>query len=416
MTIDPHLIKKQIRNLEEPDFRSFVYKLFKTEYKDHFSIYDKIGQDTFIRKLRDDYGYEAFKGIYLIDHLPINLFKNPEDVIVDNPFLMKKLEIIYEDFKDKIFLRGPMSIVTNQLNSLYLITNLNGFDTNFYLDNIIPKYEKIIKKAGLYFDKHFGVYTGNPDTFLELKPKETLNIITELLNKKNAISLELSNDSKEIRLINTESPFLNGFGKTNKDVFSPVYFDFRSKADEKIREFEELIRSNPNENKLEKFIQHNYVEIFGNKYDRIETQIWLRFPQLDINRKERRLDVFMRNAIKKDWELFELKKIIPLTKTYRDVPTLTSEIYSSIQQIKNYDRLLKNPEVKDYFNKEGIEYYEPTLHLVVGNEPSICLEQWRWLVTTNKDVNILTYSELYEEMLTRLNDKEDFLNKIKNNI
>ena len=52
---------------------------------------------------------------------------------------------------------------------------------------------------------------------------------------------------------------------------------------ELIAEFEELLNGNPSEEKLESFLKANFRQIFGFKYDRIESQVWLRFPELDIS-------------------------------------------------------------------------------------------------------------------------------------
>jgi hypothetical protein len=152
-------------------------------------------------------------------------------------------------------------------------------------------------------------------------------------------------------------------------------------------------------------LKRYYQEIFGFGYDKIETQIWLRFPDLDISSKSRRLDIFMRNSIQGDWDLFEIKKPVKLTKTYRDVPVFTDEITSAIQQLRNYGRLLSQDKVKKALAQDGIEYYVPSLNLVVGRSPNIPHEQWRWLKSTNeRDLKIVTYDELLIAMRNRLNN------------
>ena len=423
MDTNGNIIKNQIANLGFADFCKFVLDLLKTDYEGCIDIFSEIGQDALLRYL-GEVPHMHYAGVYFLDQIPLGLFKNPDEIIVDNPYVRKKMQIVFDNFKRKYYSKnGYENMLPYKLNALYFITNLYGYGMDFYQEAIIPKYEKIAheiaNKVRVDFNEdfgYFGWYTGSPDSFYEFEPETTIQSLSNLFAQKNAISIELSNNTKDIRLINTETPFQSGVGRINKSLFAPVYSDFFGNKNVIIEEFEYLLKSNPSETKLEKFIKNNYQDIFGPNYDRIETQIWLKFPKYDINNKNRRLDVFMHNIIKKDWELFELKKIINLTKTYRDIPILSSEIYNSIQQVKNYDRLLKNPLVKEYFLREGIEYYEPTLHLVVGNEPSIDIEQWRWLVTSNKDVNLLTYSELFNEMEIRHKEKEDFLNNyFKNN-
>lgn len=102
---------------------------------------------------------------------------------------------------------------------------------------------------------------------------------------------------------------------------------------------------------------------FGDKYDRIESQLWLRFPEVDAGRRERRIDLLLRNSIKNDWELFEIKRPIRLTKTYRDMRVLKSEVSYAIQQARNYGEILRQDKVKKHFASEGIEYCEPVLNL-----------------------------------------------------
>ena len=170
-----------------------------------------------------------------------------------------------------------------------------------------------------------------------------------------------------------------------------------------ISEFQSLLNGNPSEKKLERFLVQYFREIFGYRYDRIEAQVWLRFPELDIANKPRCLDMFLRNSVEGDWDLFELKKCTKLTRTYRDIPVLTAEIHSAIQQLKGYGTLLSQDHVRRYFASQGMEYYQPSLHLVVGRSPEIPTAQWRWLKATHgRDIKLITYDELIKEMLARL--------------
>ena len=155
-------------------------------------------------------------------------------------------------------------------------------------------------------------------------------------------------------------------------------------------------------------------EIFGGKYDRVEAQIWLRFPDLDITGKERRMDVFMRNSISMDWDLFEIKNPIRLIRNYRDVPVMVAEVSHAITQLKNYSRLLSSRKVKETLKQSGIEYCEPTLNLVIGRKPQISLEQWRWLLSSqDKDVRLITFDDLFSEMKIRLTDHARFIKQLK---
>ena len=107
--------------------------------------------------------------------------------------------------------------------------------------------------------------------------------------------------------------------------------------------------------------------------------------------------------MEKDWDLYELKRCSKLTRTYRDIPVLTSEILAAIQQIRNYGDILSQDRVRKALKKEGIEYFYPSLNLVVGRSPEIPVEQWRWLKTTHsRDVKLLTYDDFLNEMKVRL--------------
>lgn len=111
----------------------------------------------------------------------------------------------------------------------------------------------------------------------------------------------------------------------------------------------------------------------------------------------------MRNSVTYDWELYELKRpSVKLTKTVRDVPMFTSEVHAAISQVKNYKRLLSQDSVRRQFEKEGIEYFEPEIHLVIGRHPDITNEQWRRIVADESALKILSYGNLYKSAENRL--------------
>ena len=167
------------------------------------------------------------------------------------------------------------------------------------------------------------------------------------------------------------------------------------------------LRPGVSEARIERFLKAYYQDVFGFEYDRIETQLWLRFPDLDVARKDRRLDVFLRNSIFKDWDLFELKRIVRITGSHRDIPILTSEVSRSIQQTLYYEKLLSNDSVKKNLAKEGIQYAMPSLNLVIGRTPQIEHAHWRWLTkAAGAGVRILTYDNLLDSMRIRLKERE----------
>lgn len=123
-----------------------------------------------------------------------------------------------------------------------------------------------------------------------------------------------------------------------------------------LTEFNRIINSEAHENELEDFLKEYYQELFGHKYDRIETQLWLKFPDSDIGGRERRMDIFIRNAVENDWELFELKRAdVNLVKSVSGIPMFTEIVHKAISQAKNYQKILNQDNVKQKFAAEGIE-------------------------------------------------------------
>jgi hypothetical protein len=252
---------------------------------------------------------------------------------------------------------------------------------------------------------------GSYDSFLDLNASGTREAFQRFLNNYNeGISIRLDQSSTSVSRFMTET-ILGGVLKESKQPCEPLFADMLQKKENVLSEFEALIRSEALEDKLEEFLVAHFQDIFGTDYDRIETQIWLRLPSLDISQKNRRFDVFLRNSVMNDWELFEIKRVIPLTRTYRDIPVIKSEVIYAVHQIKNYARLLSQDSVKRKFAKQGIEYYEPSLNLVVGKTPQISHEQWRWLQSSDKDVKILTYNNLLDQMKRRIEDRLAFFRK-----
>jgi len=97
---------------------------------------------------------------------------------------------------------------------------------------------------------------------------------------------------------------------------------------------------------------------------------------LEKDKKGRRPDIFLRNSIKGDWELIELKRPIKIVSLYRSLPVFSKEVSNAIQQVRYYEKLLKQEKVRREFSKEGIEYFEPELRIVIGRRPQISQQDW----------------------------------------
>lgn len=227
-----------------------------------------------------------------------------------------------------------------------------------------------------------------------------------LQSYREGISITLSRDGISVNKISSEKPLFCGVANQSLYPYETIYTYTSPRDDYLMKEFAALINRNAKESDLEEFLRIHYKDIFGEEYDRIETQLWLRFPELDIAGKDRRLDIFLRNSISNDWELFEVKRAVQLTRTYRDIPVIKAEVLYAVHQMKNYARILSQDVVKKKFAEEGIEYFEPVLKLVIGRKPQIPHTQWRSLVANNeKSVELITFDDLIKEMALRFKDR-----------
>lgn len=166
----------------------------------------------------------------------------------------------------------------------------------------------------------------------------------------------------------------NELGPSNV-VLNPIIKKI-DEANGVLLEFSKLINSECKESVLEEFLRVNYKLIFGNNYDSISTQVWLNFPEYDIGKRDRRLDIFIRNSVTTDWELFELKRSnVQLTKTISDVPMFVSAVNDAIAQVKNYKRILSQDHVRKAFEQQGILYYKPEINLVTIHD-ALQKDEW----------------------------------------
>ncbi|MEX0967651.1 MAG: Shedu anti-phage system protein SduA domain-containing protein [Bacteroidia bacterium] len=294
------------------------------------------------------------------------------------------------------------------LPNIYFVSNISGIRKEEYFDNILPRLSPLVKGITI---SQFGI--GTYDSFIDQVPEKTEVVLNSLLQQHfNQISVKVEDGHYRFEIYLPESYLTSGVLHKSQNPVESIITD-RSKSNdnyEVLNEFADLINRKAKEDILEKFIKKHYQLIFGNHYDRIETQVWLKFPDLDISGKNRRLDIFLRNAVEGDWELFELKRPTKLVRSYRSIPSLTAEFTNALSQLKNYKRILLQDNVRRRFEKEGIDYYEPELRLVIGRKPNIPQGQWRRLKTENQDnLKLLTFDDLLEEMKFRL---DSFSNSI----
>lgn len=356
--MDNNRILDYINKMDLHDFENFAAFFFENIYKGTISKHKTI-KNALVRDLEGD--VRTYKGIYLPHYIPYELYKNPYDIPVDSPYLRKKLQIIFDEYKNEFFptlMTYHTGRLGNLLNSIYFINNIAGFPIEFYHDYLIDEYIKLTKSVGVDLDDEFTTHVGSFDTFIASDPEIVVKLIDEYLSNNFDVSFSMEEGNIKVQKCANHKYLTSGVGKITKFPYNSLVVEHFNDKSNILKEFEDLLNKYPTEDELEKFLGRYY------------------------------LDIFLHNNVINDWELFELKKIMPLTKTYRDIPVFRNEIYSAIQQLKNYDRILQNHEVKEKLKRDGIEYYEPSLNLVVGRTSTLPHDEWRWLATSNKDIKI----------------------------
>jgi hypothetical protein len=408
--MEESLLKSLIGHLSREGFRMFVEKLFGqySQTGERFYALPNIGEGVYCRELLDSYG-GSIHAVYLLHSLPIEIFNNPKTVLAADPNIAARLNKIQHTYSGQIGQWGMVSPALRRgrkLHELYFLSNFTGLTEKTCQKTLLPVYKGILNKIKLR-PHIYGM--GDCDSFVSGNPVGSEKALTSLLLESgDGLSISLGTERQRVERFIGEKSLNGGVSQTSKMPYQPIFILKEKEA--AIHEFEHLIQTNAKESKLERFITSNYKDIFGPSYDRIEPQLWLRFLQYDIADKNRRLDVFLRNSVTNDWELYEVKRAIKLTCTYRDGPVIAHEVFKAAQQIKRYEKILSQDTVKKKLAEDGIEYCVPSLNLVIGAKPEIPNEQWRWLVKTHiKDIKVLTFDEVIRQMECRVSDYRRFL-------
>lgn len=412
------LLKNLLSSLSKDAFGRFVFELWKLKNIDT----DKEYRDIYPLPRLDKNLFESYSVRYSGEPLhcynliipffcPIELFSRKVDL---KPFLQREYQIITKYTKRTKRRWKTWNIHTKGdfvLPDISFVTNYSELKKQQYFDVILPQLETLIESKAFYSQ----LAIGSCDSFLDLNPKGTLNAFENFLKShKSEISLCFKGDKLH---------FFEGFSEkyltcgvsNNGTLYESAYSFAQPHLPSLINEFQALINSNCREATLEKFISRYYREIFGAKYDKIETQLWLKFPELDLQNKDRRTDIFLRNSIENDWELVELKKPIKLVTNSKDIPVFTHQFYKALEQIRNYKSILMQNNTKENLKRQGIEYCRSELRLVIGKNPDISTNLWRTLKMNNShDLKIFTYDNLIDEMKSRQNEWEAFLRHSKN--
>lgn len=405
--MEKSILKRLLSHLGRHAFESFVVKLFSSSSQSEpFKEIADGGEGLYYQPLIYSYG-GSLHSVFLLHYSPLELLNNPSRLAISDPSLTQRVGRVRDLYRGQTGYWGmvaPSLRIASRLQSLAFVTNLAGIEKPTYEQEIIPAYEQVARKIGL---KKPAILVGSYDSFTDLDPGGTDKAIGDFIaDNRDGIRIVLTADDVKVERFASERNLAGGVLTNTQNPYEPVFSLTCGREEEALGEFQRLIRKGTSESELEKFIVAHYKQFFGSKYDRVETQLWLRFPELDIAGSERRLDIFLRNSVVNDWELFEIKRVIKLTSTYRDAPVLAKEVTYALQQLRNYARILTQDRVKRYFSGQGIEYYQPSLNLVVGKTPQIPHDQWRWLLSTSENgVKILTFDDLLAEMRMRLKDR-----------
>jgi len=388
MKID--IAKNIISAFDKTTFRSFVCDLFATEY----------GKSSIIPSTESDlvknyfHKGEMYIHYYAFDFFPYSIFNSLQNLKIDTNTINKQIEEIKGNYKKENL----------RLGDIYFINNLIGYS--------FEEYNKYISKqiwalTDELIDPHQEVGFGNIDTFFYKKEDATISFLENYIQDYSGVTISITDNGYLVNDYYNQNYLSAGVLKNNFAIINSMIV-VKNKRNI-LTEFQKILNQQNSEAILEKFLIEHYKEIFGEKYNSIIPQVLLRFPELDINNKNRRLDIMLRNSISNDWEIFELKKEMDIVKNYRGVPTFKTVVSDSIQQLKNYSNLLKQDSVKRKLqNTLGIDYFVPEFNLVIGKQSdTLNNNQWRHLITSaTGDIKIITYDSLYKEMSNRITEFE----------
>ena len=377
-------------------------------------VLERVDESSFLVRVSEvDYGgppIEHFSGrAYLNDAFPLEVLE-PEPIRINTDVLKLQIAPLRNHIYPHEMARKHHT--TRDGAALYFLSNLTGYHQDFYVNELLPKYDILLEKGVPGFHKA-GV--GSPDVFARAQPQEFLRLAKTFLGS--------SSDGIVIQGVGTQEceanefragRYISGLLAPSRELCEPVYTSEIRRYKSIYEELSNLVERDAREQELEAFIARHYDVIFGAKYDRIETQVWLRFPNLDLGKRERRTDVFLRNVFNNDWDVLELKRAKPITKSQSGYFAFVDAVTQGTTQVKNYQRILKQREVKEALKLQGIDYCEPSLCLVIGRRPQIDRQQWRWLVEHNTNgVKLITYDDLLDKFRMRIIERQQTLGLVE---
>ena len=397
MSSEQNWASTTISGLGRDAFAQLVAELLSAEYRNVERIPNLgplpcfsrwfVPQSMWQLRRRDDsfFGEPDPVGLYVIDHLPMQVLARPSPADIRSPLLEATLsEVHHSDLREC---------------PVFILNNSTLDDRASLQDLLLPTYDETLVSFGLKLSA-----VGNADSIAQ-QPETARRLARFLSQYWDGIAVSLERDGPRVDQFIAQSYLPSAVSALQSGPFEPLSQGGGGhRLHVVIKELERLLATSSTERQLEEFLREHYQDIFGFQYDRIETQLWLRLLGADIAERNRRTDLFLRNAVSGDWELVELKRAtVRLVGTSRDVPTLASAVHDAIHQIDNYLRLLQQDQIRQQLKRQGIEYFEPIAHLVIGRQPSMSQREWRWLLGNNRSgVNIKSYDCLLRDMKVRL--------------
>ena len=402
--------KKIAARLGSHSFVAYVRKLFLEWYGDLVEICENPDSFEPFRIIDSSFtgpptGVVRGWKLYLPYLIPIDLVTNPRECNLLTPEFTNSVEqavkqyITWSDLVQEGDLRGILGEV---ITSFYVLSNLSGLAENDYQNILFPQIDQALKRVGWPENVLSGI--GTLDSFFQNDPQTASDVLEDFLaSYSDGVCISFHPEqTPDVSMYMCERHLASGVSRQTLSPFEPVVKINRTT--EVLKEFQEMLQRQLSEAQWESFLKHHYREIFGPYYDRVETQIWLRLPEVDPEVSGRRIDLFLRNAIARDWELVELKLSAPIVVcSKRSIPNFSAKVNEARHQVLHYDRILRSDSVRRRLAEEGIEYYEPELKVVIGRRPSIPQKDWRWLLKScGREVNLITYDCLIDEMKARI--------------
>jgi hypothetical protein len=227
-----------------------------------------------------------------LQYLPLNLFTNPNvETLTADPSLVRTLQRIKAEFHGLAGYFGMVSpelVKATQLRSLAFLLNLSGIPKQKYFNEIIPQYSQLARSLGLHAPI---TMVGSYDSFTDLDGDGVNTALKQLLSASaDGVAIQIAPTGASVLNFGNQTSFESGVLASNSCPYEPIVGTLLQQNEQLIREFEDLLRTNVSEDQIEKFLAAHARDIFGERYDKVESQIWLRFRELDIAGKERRTD------------------------------------------------------------------------------------------------------------------------------